>query len=134
VIAQTGARDVILHEGLNDIGFGSFLPDQAVSVNDIIAAYRQLIIRAHEAGLRIYGGTLTPFAGTFYYSDAGEAQRQAVNQWIRTSHAFDGVIDFEAAVRDGQSPPQYDSGDHLHPNDAGYAAMANAIPLEPFEH
>ena len=72
------------------------------------------------------------------YSDAGEVERQAVNKWIRTSGAFDGIIDFEAVLRDGQTPPhvlaQYDSGDHVHPNDAGYAAMANAIPLELFEH
>jgi lysophospholipase L1-like esterase len=140
VIAQAGVSYVILEEGNGDIGFPNFLPDQsqAVSATDIIAAYRQLIIRAHEAGLRIYGTTLTPFAGSFLYSDAGEVERQAVNKWIRTSGAFDGIIDFEAVLRDGQTPPhvlaQYDSGDHVHPNDAGYAAMANAIPLELFEH
>jgi lysophospholipase L1-like esterase len=83
---------------------------------------------AHAAGVRIIGGTLTPFQGAGYFSVAGEAKREAVNQWIRTSGAFDGVIDFDRAVRDPASPltmlPAFDSGDHLHPNDAGYRTMA----------
>jgi lysophospholipase L1-like esterase len=131
-----GAKFVVLLEGINNIGIpGAFgLPDQAVSAEDIIAGHQQLIARAHERGLKIYGGTLTPFEGTVfpgYFTPEGEAKRQAVNQWIRTSRAFDGVIDFDRAIRDPAQPtrmlPAYDSGDHLHPNDAGYAAMANFI-------
>jgi lysophospholipase L1-like esterase len=107
-----------------------------VSAAQIIAGYRHIIADAHAVGLKIFGGTLTPFQGAAYYSAAGEAKREAVNQWIRTSHGFDGVIDFDRAVRDPASPeqllPAYDSGDHLHPNDAGYQAMANAINLALF--
>ena len=88
------------------------------------------------AGLKIVGATLTPFQGAGYYSAAGEAEREAINLWIRTSGAFDGVIDFDQAVRDPAAPlrllPAYDSGDHLHPNDAGYQAMANAVNLAVF--
>ena len=140
VLAQAGATDVITLIGINDVGFSGFLPAEAECAEDLIAAYRQLIARAHDAGLRIFGCTLTPFAGVGapYYSDEGEAKRQAVNNFVRTGGEFDGVIDFEAAVRDTQSPPhilpQFDSGDHLHPSDAGYQALANAIPLKFFKH
>jgi lysophospholipase L1-like esterase len=107
------------------------LPDESAA--RIIAGYQQIIAQAHAAGLKIFGATLTPFKGAAYYSNDGEAKREAVNDWIRTSGAFDGVIDFDAAVRDPSDPlvinPPFDSGDHLHPNDAGYQAMANAIPL-----
>jgi lysophospholipase L1-like esterase len=107
-----------------------------VSAAQIIAGIEQIIARVHAKGLKIYGGTLTPFQGSGYYYTAGEAKREAVNQWIRTSGAFDAVIDFDKVVRDPQNPlrllPAYDSGDHLHPNDAGYAAMANAIDLHLF--
>ena len=88
---------------------------------------------AHAAGLKIFGATLTPFKGAVYWTPAGEAKREAVNNWIRTSHAFDGVIDFAKAIQDRLNPlyinPAYNSGDNLHPNDAGYQAMANAINL-----
>ncbi len=144
VAARTGARYVVLLEGINDIGFsqtpnsGCTAPNTDVSAGQIIAGYTHLIAAAHAAGLKIFGGTLAPFQGAFYYSAAAEAKREAVNQWIRTSRAFDGVIDFDAAVRDPASPrqllPAYDSGDHLHPNDAGYQAMAAAIDLAPFRH
>jgi len=139
VLTRAGAKEVILLMGINDIGFSvtpsnpvtNPLPD--VSAAQIIAGYQQIIAQTHEAGLKIFGGTLTPFKGAGYYSDAGEAKREAVNTWIRTSGAFDGVIDFDAVVRNPSDPlmmaPLYDSGDHLHPNDAGYQAMANAIPL-----
>jgi lysophospholipase L1-like esterase len=107
----------------------------------MIFAYRQLIARAHERGLRIYGATMTPFQNTTiagYYTAANERKRLAVNQWIRTSGEWDGVIDFDRAVRDPNQPlrmlPAYDSGDHLHPNDAGMRAMADAIPLRLFRH
>ena len=93
--------------------------------------------RAHAYGLTVYGGTLTPFEGAFYYSEANEAKRQAVNEWIRTSGAYDAVIDFDAAVRDPGQPtrvrPDYNPGDSLHFNDAGYRAMAEAIDLSLFE-
>jgi lysophospholipase L1-like esterase len=129
-IALSGARYVIVLEGINDIGF-SLSP-----AAEIIAGYENLIAAAHAAGLKIFGATLTPFQGSGYYSAAGEAEREAVNQWIRTSGAFDGVIDFDRAVRDPAGPlrlrPAYDSGDHLHPNDTGYQAMANAINLAAF--
>ena len=130
VLDQPGVRDIIVLEGINDIGFS--LGD--VSAAQVIAGYRQLIAQAHARGLRIFGATLLPFQGAGYYTAAGEATREAVNTWIRTSGAFDGVIDFDAVMRDPADPlrlnPGYDSGDHLHPNDAGYQAMANAISLQ----
>lgn len=141
VLNAPGARFVILLAGINNIGIpGAFgLPDQAVSAQDIIAGHQQIIARARERGLKIFGATLTPFEGTIfpgYYTPEGEAKRQAVNQWIRTSGAFDAVIDFDMAIRDPAQPtrllPAYDSGDRLHPNDAGYQAMANAIDLRLF--
>lgn len=142
VAERSGARYVIMLEGINDIGFsqdpdaGCTAPNTNVPAAQIIAGYRHIIAAAHRAGLRIFGGTLTPFQGSAYYSAAGEAKREAVNAWIRSSHAFDGVIDFDKAVRDPASPlrmlPAYDSGDHLHPNDAGYQAMANAVSLAMF--
>ena len=125
--ALSGARYVIVLEGINDIQF------TATPAAAIIAGYQDLIASAHAAGLKIFGATLTPFQGSVYYSAAGEADREAVNRWIRTSGAFDGVIDFDQAVRDPADPlrlrPGYDSGDHLHPDDAGYQAMAEAITL-----
>ena len=137
VLNAPGARFVIFLEGINNIGFSGIpgLTDQAVSADDIIAGHKQIIARVRERGLKIYGCTLTPFEGTFpgYFTPEGEAKRQAVNHWIRTSRAFDAVIDFDRTVRDPAHPtrmlPAYDSGDHLHPNDAGYQAMANAIDL-----
>ena len=141
VLAQDGVRWVILLEGINDIGFSGLTgpetaPHTNVSAAQIIAGYQQIIAEVHAKGLKIYGATLTPFKGTIfpgYYTAAGEQKREAVNRWIRTSGAFDAVIDFDQAIRDPSDPlrilPRYDSGDHLHPNDAGYAAMADAIDL-----
>ena len=138
VLAQPGARCVIVLLGINDIGQPTSLapPSEAVTVEEMIFGYRQLIARAHERGLRILGATLTPFQDTTipgYYSEANEAKRAAVNRWIRTSGEYDGVVDFDLAVRDPAQParmlPRFDSGDHLHPNDAGMQAMADAIPL-----
>ena len=141
VLDQPGVRDVIVLEGINDIGFstgpsrvgGLPRPGTGVSAAQIIAGYRQLIAAAHARGLRIFGATLLPFQGAGYYTAAGEATREAVNHWIRTSGAFDGVIDFDKVMRDPADPlrlnPAYDSGDRLHPSDAGYQAMANAINL-----
>jgi lysophospholipase L1-like esterase len=130
-----GVRDIIVLEGINDIGFSAMPPSHAeVSPARMIAGYEQLIARAHARGVRIFGATLPPFQGAGYYSPAGEATREAVNTWIRTSGAFDGVVDFDAAMRDPADPlrlnPAYDSGDQLHPNDAGYQAMADAINLQ----
>jgi len=136
---QPGVRDVIVLEGINDIGFsvtpntGCSVPNTNVTAAQIEAGYRQMISMAHADGLKILGATLTPFKGAGYWSPAGEAKREAVNNWIRTSHAFDGVIDFAKAVQDRFNPlyinPAYNSGDNLHPNDAGYEAMADAINL-----
>ena len=132
VLTQAGVRYVTVLEGINDVGFSVALaPNQDVSAQQVIGGYRQLIARAHERGLAIYGCTLTPFKGAGYYSDAGEAKREAINAFIRSSGEFDAVIDFDQVVRDPQNPlaflPAYDSGDHLHPSDAGYAAMGNSI-------
>jgi lysophospholipase L1-like esterase len=141
VLAQAGIKYVIVLEGINDIGHapGSAPASQEVTADDIIAGLKQLIARAHEKGLKIFGATLTPFEGTTYkgyFTPEKELKRKAVNQWIRSSHAFDGVIDFDKAVRDPNHPdrmlPKYDGGDHLHPSDAGYEAMGNSVPLSLF--
>jgi lysophospholipase L1-like esterase len=143
VLATPGARWLVVLEGINNIGIpGAFgLSAEEVSAADIINGHRQLIVRARERGLKVYGATLTPFEGTIfpgYYSAAGEAKRQAVNAWIRHGGEFDAVIDFDRALRDPSNPgrllPAYDSGDHLHPNDAGYQAMANAVDLKLFRN
>jgi lysophospholipase L1-like esterase len=142
VLGQPGVKYVVVMEGINDLGHaGSSAPaSETVTTDELIAAMQQLILRAHEHGVKIFGATLTPFEGTIfagYYSDEKETKRKALNEWIRTSHAFDGVIDFERAVRDPDHPtrvlPAYDSGDHLHPSDAGYKAMADSIDLKLFK-
>jgi len=131
VLAQPGVTHVVFMEGINDIGGGRENP--APSADDVIGAHKQIIERAHARGLKIFGATLTPFYGAAYYTEVGEAKRRAVNEWIRTSKAYDGVIDFDKATRDPNDPKkllaQYDSCDHLHPSDAGYKAMAEAIDL-----
>ncbi len=139
VLSQTGVKDVIMLEGINDIGFrqtpntGCSVPNTNVSAAQIEQGYEQLITMAHAHGLKIFGATLTPFRGAAYWSPAAEAKREAVNNWIKTSHAFDGVIDLAKAVADPFNPqyfnPAFNSGDNLHPNDAGYQAMANAVNL-----
>jgi lysophospholipase L1-like esterase len=138
VLAQPGVTHVIVLEGINDIGLPSYLkrPGELVSADDLIAALSQLIDRAHAKGLHIYGATLTPFEGSGepYYSTEGEAKRQALNQWIRSGGKFDAVLDFDRVLRDPAHPtsllPAYDSGDHLHPSDAGYATMADSIDVK----
>ena len=106
---------------------------EVASAEDLIAGLQQIIERAHQHGIRAFGATLTPYEGADYYSEDGEVTRQAVNQWIRTSGAFDAVFDFDAAVRDPNHPARfredYQSGDHLHPSAAGYKAMAAAVDL-----
>jgi lysophospholipase L1-like esterase len=138
VLGQHAVRDVILLEGINDIGFSQLTnpetaPHTNVSAAQIIFGYQQLILQAHLHGLRIFGGTLLPFVGAAYADAVGEAKREAVNDWIRHRSGFDGIVDFDRVIRDPADPtrmlPAYDSGDHLHPNDAGYAAMANAVRL-----
>lgn len=139
--SQPGAKYLIVLIGVNDLGHpGSVAPEsEEVSAADIIAGYRQLIARAHQRGLKVFGATILPFKNTTipdYYTPERDAKRKTVNRWIRTSGAYDGVIDFDKAMRDTADPdlmiPAFDSGDHLHPNDAGMAAMAGAIPLRLF--
>jgi lysophospholipase L1-like esterase len=143
VLAPAGVRWVIVFEGVNDLGGlarnGEVpLAEHAALVQRVIAAYQQMVTRTHVHGLRVYGATITPYAGSTYYHPRplSEADRQAVNAWIRTPGNFDAVIDFDAAVRDPQHPdqllPAYDCGDHLHPSPAGYKAMADIIPLTLF--
>jgi lysophospholipase L1-like esterase len=131
---QTGVTHVIVMEGINDIGLARANPNP--SADDLIAAHRQLIARAHARGLKIYGATLTPYEGAAYYSAEGEAKRKALNDWIRTSGEYDAVIDFDKVTRDPNSPGKFaafaDSGDHLHPGDAGYKAMGEAVDLALF--
>ncbi|MGC1783380.1 MAG: SGNH/GDSL hydrolase family protein [Acidobacteriaceae bacterium] len=137
ILARSGARYLIVLESINDIGRYT---DDHQPYGDLAerleAGLAQIAAQAHQHGMRVFGATLTPYEDCGYYSPAGEQVREAVNQWIRTSRVFDGVIDFDKAVRDPQRPlrflPQYNSGDDLHPNDAGYKAMANAIDLSLF--
>jgi lysophospholipase L1-like esterase len=140
VLAQPAARYLVVLLGVNDLGHpGTSAPEsEVVSADDIIGAHRQLIARAHLAGLRAYGATILPFRGDTlgFWTAENEGKRGAVNRWIRTSGEYDAVIDFDAATRDPADPLRlravYDSGDHLHPNDAGMAAMAEAVPLRLF--
>ena len=135
VLGRAGLRWLVMFQGINDIIYA--FPGQAVA-GDLIAGYRQIIARAHDRGIKVVGATLTPFAGAGagYFSADGERARKAVNLWIRTSGEFDGVVDFDAVLRDPARPiflrPDYDSGDHLHPNDAGYRALGDSIPLPLF--
>jgi lysophospholipase L1-like esterase len=147
VLAQPGVANLIVLEGINDIGWPHMKPrlpngttlketpfvHELVSAQDLITGLQQIIDRAHEHGIRVFGATLTPYEGADYFSADGETTRQAVNQWIRTSDTFDGVFDFDAAVRDPDHPARflerYESGDHLHPSAAGYKAMADAVDL-----
>ncbi len=128
-LGQAGVRTVILLEGINDLHAGVNTAGGPLTAQDLIAGYQQLIAQAHRAGVRIIGGTVMPDNEP---TDR-EAMRQAVNTWIRTSHAFDGVVDFDQAMADPANPhsvnPAYDSGDHLHPNALGMQAMANAVDL-----
>jgi len=145
ILSHDGVRYVIVLEGVNDLGMltrdAPVTPEAHTDmVRQITAAYLQMIAKAHNRGLKIYGSTITPFMGMdYYHPDAiNEADRQAVNQWIKTSGAFDAVIDFDAALRDPAQPdrllPAYDGGDHLHPSQAGYKAMADAVDLRLFSH
>lgn len=138
VLAQSGVRYVIVLEGINDIGRLAhvYVPWDAVTAPQLEWGLKQIADQAHEHGLKIIGATLTPYGGAGYSSTVGEQVREAVNDWIRTSGVFDGVVDFDKITRDPQNPtrfnPAYDSGDHLHPNDAGYKAMGEGIDLTLF--
>jgi lysophospholipase L1-like esterase len=141
VLGRPGVRFVILLQGSNDITASDMLPtpEDHVSAQQIINGMKALIARAHEKRIKVFGATLLPSEGVgkpFVRTEAGRAKRQALNQWIRTSGAFDAVIDFERVMTDPARPghlrPAFDSGDHLHPNDAGYAAMASAIDVRLF--
>ena len=142
-LAPAGVQWVIVFEGVNDLGGLARLDEvtaaeHAALVRRVVAAYQQVIARAHAHGLRVYGATITPYVGSTYYHPGpmSEADRQAVNQWIRTGGHFDALIDFDAVVRDPQHPDQllpiYDCGDHLHPSPAGFKAMCDAVLLDLF--
>jgi lysophospholipase L1-like esterase len=137
VLSQPGVKWVTLMEGINDIGRGSMVPAEAVTADELIGSYQQFIAQAHAHGIEVIGCTLTPFEGAGYAREDGEQIRAALNSWIRTSGAFDAVVDFEAATRDAVNPKrfraEFDPGDHLHPNDAGYQAMADAFDLKIFK-
>jgi len=147
VLAQPGVTTLILLAGINDIGFPRIriaelkipalkenpFAAERVSAEEIVAGLQQIAVRAHEHGIRVFGGTVTPFEGTNSFDADGETVRQDVNKWIRTTKVFDGIFDFDALMRDPVRPSRlrdlYDSGDHVHPNPAGYKAMADSISL-----
>jgi len=138
VLSQIGVKYVIVLESINDIGFlhNANRPDYKLNAEDIEQALGQLVARAHERGIKVFGATITPYKGAGYFTENGEQIRQAVNHWILTSGVFDAALDFDKVTGDPANPlqfaPQYDSGDHLHPKDAGYAAMADSINLSLF--
>jgi lysophospholipase L1-like esterase len=138
VLAQAGVKYVIVLESINDIGglHQPNKPDYKLTANDLEQGLAQLVARAHQHGIKVIGATLTPYKGAGYFTENGEQIRQAVNHWIQTSGVFDGAIDFDKATADPANPltfaPKYDSGDHLHPKDAGYAGMADSIDLSLF--
>jgi len=148
VFSQTGVQAVILFEGTNDIGqpdtpTASLSPQVVpclsrtqISADDLIAGYKQIIAQAHARGLKIFGATILPYQGFGGWTQKGEAKRVAVNNWIKTSSSFDGIIDFAAVLSDPANParmkPKYDSGDHLHPGPAGHEAMGNAVDVAMF--
>jgi lysophospholipase L1-like esterase len=136
VLTQPGAKWMMILEGINDIGREARDATEKTTPEELIAAFKQIIERAHTAGFRVIGCTLTPYEGAGYYTANGEVTREALNEFIRTSKLFDAFVDFDKATRDPQNPKRiradFDPGDHLHPNDAGYEAMANAIDLSIF--
>jgi lysophospholipase L1-like esterase len=139
VLSQSGVKYLIILESINDIGHAAdpVNPYDVVSADDLIFGLSQLAERAHTHGIKVIGATLTPYVGAKYASPAGEAMREAVNNWIRTTRQLDGFIDFDKATQDPANPtaflPANDSGDHLHPKDAGYKAMGESIDLKLFE-
>jgi len=140
VLAQTGVRWLVVLAGINDIGArldARKKGEPFASAEDIIGAYEQIVVRAHSAGIKVFGATITPYTGAdFYWTEDGEADRQKINAWIRASGRFDAVIDFDAVLRDPNDPSRlaaaFDSGDHLHPSMAGYVEMGRAVDLNLF--
>jgi len=136
VLGQPGIKYLVFMEAINDIGGAARAGGTPVTTEEIIAIYKQMIARAHMRGIKVIGATLTPYEGASYFSEAGEGIRSAVNDWIRTTGLLDGMIDFDLATRNPENPktfrPGYNISDHLHPNDAGYKAMADAIDLSLF--
>jgi lysophospholipase L1-like esterase len=138
VLAAPGVKYVIILEGINDIGtlHEPNQPNYNLTAQDLEQGLMQLVARAHEHGIKVICATLTPYKGAGYYTDKGEDIREALNEWILSGEAFDGVVDFDKATRDPANPKVFaakdDSGDHLHPGDAGYADMANSIDLSLF--
>jgi len=137
VLNQPGVKWLMLLEGINDIGNGTApTSPNPVTTEQLIWGMRQIVERARMHGIKVVGCTILPYEGAGYFRESGESIRQAVNTWIRTSGTFDAVVDFDAATRDPANPrrlrPEFDPGDHLHPNDAGYRAMAEAIDLRLF--
>jgi lysophospholipase L1-like esterase len=140
-LSKPGVRWIVLLSGSNDISAGDMLstPKDKVTAHQIIAGMQKLIARAHAKGIKVYGATVLPKAGVekpFVHTPEAQAKRDELNTWIRSSGAFDAVVDFERLLRDPARPdhlaPIYDSGDHLHPNEAGYKVMAGAIDLRKF--
>jgi lysophospholipase L1-like esterase len=138
VLSQAGVKYVIVLESINDIGslHNPNRPEYKLTAEDLEQGLAQLVARAHEHGIKVFGATLTPYKGAGYFTEKGEQIREAVNQWILTSGVFDGAIDFDKATRDPANPLTYssqaDGGDHLHPKDAGYSSMADSIDLNLF--
>ncbi len=138
ILAQAGVKYVIVFEGINDIGAlrRPNQPSYKLTAEDLEQGFAQMVARAHAHGIKVIGATLTPYKGAGYFTEKGEQIREAVNHWILTSGVFDGTVDFDKATRDPANPlvfaRKYDHGDHLHPSDAGYAAMADSIDLSLF--
>jgi lysophospholipase L1-like esterase len=137
VLSHSSVKYLVVLIGINDIGNSARGTGPAVTADEIIMAHRQIIARAKAKGIKVYGATLTPIQGSGYDFPIAEANRQTVNAWIRTSGEYDAVIDFDEVTRDPAQPtrflPEYDSGDHLHPNNAGYTAMGRSVPLSLFQ-
>ena len=137
VLSHPSVKWLMILEGINDIGsLANPAANLPVTSDDLIWVLKEMVARAHAQGIKVIGCTLTPYGGAGYARDEGEAMRAAVNEWIRKSGTFDAVVDFEAATRDSADPKkfkaEFDPGDHLHPNNAGYEAMANAVDLSIF--
>src|SRR5215831_2369223 len=141
VLGQSGVKWLMIMEGINDIGNttstrGNGPPPNPVTADDLILPIKQMIDRAHAHGIKVIGCTLTPYQGAVYYSDKGEEVREAVNRWIRTGGAFDAVVDYDKVTQDSANSKTFQAAfnntDHLHPNDAGYKAMADSVDLKIF--
>jgi len=138
VLSEPGLRWIVLLEGINDINLhGQMTGPTALTAEDLIKGDEQIIARAHTHKIKVMGATLTPEEGVWLSGPVGEATRQKLNEWIRTSGAFDAVVDFDAAIRDKEHPArmreEFNPGDHIHPNDLGNGVMANAFQLATFE-